>query len=243
MSRLGHHRYGAHGNDAGALFPDRAVGVHITGGLGMPTGDPAELADLPEEDRASVAWVSDVLSGAGSSGYAPGLTARPQTLGFGWSDSPVAQLAYLVERFKEFDRLATAAELHEPLPQCRVLTLTGLGKPGNLRRGAEARIWGFMLKDSRPQDLVAAIRKIAAGEHVVDQQLALVALAAPGTPLTEREAAVLRLSGGGATPRQIALDLHSSYGTVRNYLASAVTKLNGRTRMDAIRIATEVGWI
>ncbi|MFI6908339.1 DNA-binding response regulator [Nonomuraea sp. NPDC050394] len=141
------------------------------------------------------------------------------------------------------DGLAAAAELHERLPQCRVLILTGLGKPGHLRRGAEAQICGFMLKDSRPQDLVAAIRKIAAGERVVDQQLAFAALDVPGNPLTEREAAVLRLSGAGATPRQIALDLHLSYGTVRNYLASAVTKLNGRTRMDAIRIATEAGWI
>ncbi|MFE3449444.1 DNA-binding response regulator [Nonomuraea sp. NPDC059194] len=141
------------------------------------------------------------------------------------------------------DGLAAAADLHERLPECRVLILTGLGRPGNLRRGVDAHVSGFMLKDSRPQDLVEAIRTVAAGGLVVDQQLAYAALNVPGNPLTEREAEVLRLTGGGATPRDIARDLHLSYGTVRNYLASAVTKLNARTRMDAVRIATEAGWL
>ncbi|MEU4571342.1 response regulator transcription factor [Nonomuraea sp. ATR24] len=56
---------------------------------------------------------------------------------------------------------------------------------------------------------------------------------------------MLRLTGAGAgaAPRDIARDLYLSYGTVRNYLASAVTKLNARTRQDAIRIATEAGWL
>ncbi|MFB9526435.1 response regulator transcription factor [Nonomuraea roseola] len=141
------------------------------------------------------------------------------------------------------DGLSAAALLHERLPECRVLILTGLGRPGNLRRGVEAHVSGFMLKDSRPQDLVQAIRTVAAGGLVIDQQLAYAALDVPGNPLTEREAEVLRLTGEGATPRDIARDLHLSYGTVRNYLASSVTKLNARTRMDAVRIATEAGWL
>ncbi|MEU4546646.1 response regulator transcription factor [Nonomuraea dietziae] len=141
------------------------------------------------------------------------------------------------------DGLSAAARLHERLPECRVLILTGLGRPGNLRRGVEAHVSGFMLKDARPQDLVQAIRTVAAGGLVIDQQLAYAALDVPGNPLTEREAEVLRLTGEGATPRDIARDLHLSYGTVRNYLASAVTKLNARTRMDAVRIATEAGWL
>ncbi|MFC7714399.1 response regulator transcription factor [Nonomuraea recticatena] len=141
------------------------------------------------------------------------------------------------------DGLSAAALLHERLPECRVLILTGLGRPGNLRRGVEAHVSGFMLKDSRPQDLVQAIRTVAAGGLVIDQQLAYAALDVRGNPLTEREAEVLRLTGEGATPRDIARDLHLSYGTVRNYLASSVTKLNARTRMDAVRIATEAGWL
>ncbi len=141
------------------------------------------------------------------------------------------------------DGLAAAADLRVRLPECRVLILTALGRPGNLRRGVEAHVSGFMLKDSRPEDLVNAIRDIAAGGRVIDQKLAYAALALPVNPLTDREADVLRLTGAGAAPREIARDLHLSYGTVRNYLASAVTKLNARTRLDAVRIAAEAGWL
>ncbi|MEU7989752.1 response regulator transcription factor [Streptosporangium canum] len=141
------------------------------------------------------------------------------------------------------DGLAAAADLHARLPQCRVLILTALGRPGNLRRGVQAHVAGFMLKDSRPHELVAAIRDVANGRRIVDQQLAYAALGLPDSPLTDREADVLRLTGAGAAPRDIARDLHLSYGTVRNYLASAVTKLNARTRQDAVRIAVEAGWL
>ncbi|MFI6395790.1 epoxide hydrolase family protein [Nonomuraea sp. NPDC050540] len=132
MSRLGYERYGAHGNDAGALvspqlaalFPEHVVGVHITGGLGMPTE--------PEDQEGVDAWVVDMLSGAAGSGYAPYLAARPQTLAYGFSDSPVAQLAYLVERFKEFDGWHQAGST-DPVERDLVLTnaslywLTGTG--------------------------------------------------------------------------------------------------------------------
>lgn len=141
------------------------------------------------------------------------------------------------------DGLDAAAELHELLPDCRTLILTGIGRPGNLRRSARANVSGFMVKDARPQELVAAIRTIAAGGRVIDPQLAYAALDVAGNPLTEREADVLRLTAEGSNPREIAARLHLTYGTVRNYLASAVTKLGARNRVDAIRIATEAGWI
>ncbi len=109
MRRLGYERYGAHGNDAGALVspqlavvdPEHVIGVHITGGLGIPTGDPAELEGLTEQEHAELGGL--MQGWAGASGYAPYLAARPQTLAYGWHDSPVAQLAYLLERFREFD--------------------------------------------------------------------------------------------------------------------------------------------
>ncbi|MGP4026078.1 response regulator transcription factor [Actinomadura sp. 3N407] len=143
----------------------------------------------------------------------------------------------------ERDGLDAAAELRDLLPECRTLILTGVGRPGNLRRSAGANVAGFMLKDSRPQDLVAAIRTVAAGGRVIDPQLAYAALDVADNPLTEREADVLRLTAEGSNPREIAARLHLTYGTVRNYLASAVTKLGARNRVDAIRIATEAGWI
>jgi two-component system response regulator DesR len=80
-------------------------------------------------------------------------------------------------------------------------------------------------------------------ERVVDPELALDTLAAPDNPLTARETAVLRCAADGVEPREIATQLFLSYGTVRNYLASAVDKLGARNRIDAIRIASAAGWL
>ncbi|WP_433252203.1 response regulator transcription factor [Streptosporangium sp. CA-135522] len=141
------------------------------------------------------------------------------------------------------DGLTAAARLRELLPSCRTLILTGVGRPGHLRRAGGANVAGFMLKDSPLRQLIEALHKVAAGERVIDPQLAYAALDMPASPLSEREADVLRLTASGSEPREIAAELSLSYGTVRNYLASAVTKLDARNRVDAIRMATEAGWL
>ncbi|MEU5865805.1 epoxide hydrolase family protein [Nonomuraea sp. NPDC047529] len=136
MARLGYDRYGAHGNDAGALVTpqlaaldgEHVVGSLITAGLGIPTGEPGELDGADEEELASLAELTAWTSGG--SGYGPYLAKRPQTLSYGFVDSPVAQLAYLVERFKEFDGWSP---LKEPVARDLVLAnaslywLTGTG--------------------------------------------------------------------------------------------------------------------
>ncbi len=141
------------------------------------------------------------------------------------------------------DGLEAAAALRRELPSCRTLVLTAHGRPGNLRRSAAAGVAGFLLKDAALDDMVAAVRTVAAGGQVVDPQLAYATLAAPDCPLTDRELDVLRATAEGAPPRQVAAQLHLSYGTVRNYLASAVTKLGARNRVDAIRLARDAGWL
>jgi two-component system response regulator DesR len=141
------------------------------------------------------------------------------------------------------DGLAAAAALHERCPQCRVLILTVLDRPGDLRRALAARVAGFLPKDRPAGELVDAVRRVAAGERVIDPQLAVKALEVPENPLSPREAEVLRQFAAGAGPAEIAATLHLSYGTVRNYLASAVTKLGARNRVDAVRIAAEAGWL
>jgi two-component system, NarL family, response regulator DesR len=141
------------------------------------------------------------------------------------------------------DGLAAAARLREQCPDCKVMILTVLGKPGNLRRALAAQVAGFLPKDTPAAGLVEAIRKVAAGERVFDPALALKALEVPDSPLAPREAEVLREYAAGAGPAEIAAALFLSYGTVRNYLASAVTKLGARNRVDAVRIAAEAGWL
>jgi two-component system response regulator DesR len=141
------------------------------------------------------------------------------------------------------DGLTAASALHEHLPSCRTLILTSLGRPGTLRRALSAKVSGFILKDAPSRDLAEAIRRVAAGQRVVDSNLALAAWDSVECPLTDREIDVLRLAADGAEAPEIAARLFLSTGTVRNYLSAIATKLNARNRVDAIRIATESGWL
>jgi two-component system, NarL family, response regulator DesR len=141
------------------------------------------------------------------------------------------------------DGLTAAASLSKQCPGCRAMILTALSQPGNLRRALAAGAAGFLPKDTPAAELVEAVRRIAAGERVVDHALALRALEVPDNPLSPREADVLRHFAAGSDAAEIASALFLSYGTVRNYLASAVTKLGARNRVDAVRIAAEAGWL
>ncbi|HEX5406776.1 MAG TPA: response regulator transcription factor [Pseudonocardiaceae bacterium] len=141
------------------------------------------------------------------------------------------------------DGLTAASELHEHMPECRTLILTSLGRPGTLRRALAAKVGGFLLKDAPPDKLASAIREVSVGRRVVDSDLALAAWDSADCPLTGREVEVLRMAADGANAVDIAARLYLSAGTVRNYLTTAVTKLNARNRVDAIRIAKEAGWL
>jgi two-component system, NarL family, response regulator DesR len=141
------------------------------------------------------------------------------------------------------DGLTAAARLHERMPECRVIILTVLGRPGQLRQALAAHVSGFLVKDAPADQLIDVLRKVAVGERVIDSKLALAALEMKESPMSDREADVLRRFAAGADPAEIAAELFLSYGTVRNYLASAVTKVGGRNRVDAVRIATEAGWL
>jgi len=141
------------------------------------------------------------------------------------------------------DGIEAAALLHRELPECRTAILTTLGRPGNLRRALAAHASGFLLKDTEPARLTAAIREVVAGGRVVDPELALSALQVGESPLSAREIEVLRLAAEGEEVPEIARALFLSAGTVRNYLTAAVTRLNARNRMDAVRIARDSGWL
>ncbi|RAJ67140.1 LuxR family two component transcriptional regulator [Streptomyces sp. Amel2xB2] len=141
------------------------------------------------------------------------------------------------------DGVAAARELARSLPECRVMILTAQGRPEALRSALAERVGGFMLKDAPPEQLADAVRRVAAGEHVIDPALAATALTAAPSPLTPRETDVLRLAADGVELAEIARELHLSPGTVRNYLAAVVTKLDARNRLDAVRIAREQGWL
>ncbi|SIO90841.1 putative two-component system response regulator [Nocardiopsis sp. JB363] len=113
-------------------------------------------------------------------------------------------VAVLDVQMPGMDGTDAAARILGRVPACRTLILTRLARPEVLRRALTAGASGFMLKDAPPAELAQAIRRVAAGERVVDPE---------------------------------------ARGAVRNYLGTVVTKLDARNRLDAVRIATEAGWL
>jgi two-component system response regulator DesR len=141
------------------------------------------------------------------------------------------------------DGLAAAAILSEQLPGCRSLMLTTFGRPGYLRRAMESGAAGFVVKDAPVDELAAAIRRVAAGERVVDPALAAATLARGTSPLTPRERDVLVAARSASTVAEIARRLFLSEGTVRNYLSAAIAKAGAKNRSEAIRVAEDYGWL
>ncbi|WP_370617967.1 response regulator [Mumia qirimensis] len=141
------------------------------------------------------------------------------------------------------DGVAAAAALHDAVPGCRVLMVTTFGRPGYLRRALAAGASGFVVKDTPARQLADAVRRVHSGLRVVDPALAADSLAYGDSPLTEREADVLRAARDGGTVADIAGVLSLSEGTVRNHLSSAIGKTSARTRAEAVRVAVENGWL
>ena len=111
--------------------------------------------------------------------------------------------------------LEATVALRAALPACRVLIVTAFGRPGYVRKAMEAGASGFLVKDGPVEELAAAIRRVLAGERVVDPVLATAALSAGPNPLTEREREVLAAGANGSTIADIAGWLHLSESTVR----------------------------
>lgn len=129
------------------------------------------------------------------------------------------------------------------VPTARVIVVTTFGRPGYLQRALAAGAAGFMVKDAPADQLIDGVRRVAQGLRVVDPELAVSSLSVGSSPLTDREAEVLGSAAVGGTSADIAARVFLSEGTVRNHLSSAMTKLGAANRAEAIRIATDNGWL
>ena len=154
-----------------------------------------------------------------------------------------ADVALLDVEVPGMDGLTAAAALRDAVPDCRVLMVTTFGRPGYLKQAMSAGASGFVVKDTPARQLADAVRRVHQGLRVVDPALAAVSLTQGDSPLTEREADVLRAARDGGTVADVAGVLFLSEGTVRNHLSSAIGKTGARTRAEAVRVAVENGWL
>jgi two-component system response regulator DesR len=139
--------------------------------------------------------------------------------------------------------LEVAERLRSELPAVRSLIVTTFGRPGYVRRALDAGAAGFVVKDTPARELADAVRRVHAGLRVVDPTLAAESLMAGPSPLTGREAEILRLALDGSPVAVIARAMHLSQGTVRNHLSSAIGKTGTANRAEAVRVADQNGWL
>lgn len=125
---------------------------------------------------------------------------------------------------------------------CKIVILTTFARPGYFERGVKAGIQGYLLKDEPAEKLAESIRRVMQGHREVSPELVFGSLREEN-PLTAREQEILRLAAGGSSANEIAETLHLSYGTVRNYISETLGKLAVKSRIEAVKLAEEKGWI
>lgn len=152
-------------------------------------------------------------------------------------------VALLDIEFGDGSALDVAPHIRAEVPGCAIAFVTTFGRPGYLRRAFDAGATGFLVKDGPVEELAAAVRRVHAGERVVDSLLATDALTSGPSPLTDRERDVLRAAGDGSPTREVAARLHLSESTVRNYLSAAIGKSGARNRAEAYSTARDNGWL
>ncbi|RAR44457.1 response regulator transcription factor [Paenibacillus sp. MDMC362] len=138
-------------------------------------------------------------------------------------------------------------ELAESIRQaglpCKIIIVTTFARPGYLQKAMDAQVEGYLLKDEPIDFLIEAIRRVMKGERVVSTDLAAALFMKEENPLSEREIEMLRLTKEGMTTSDISKALFLTRGTVRNYLSSAIQKLEADSRQQAVAIAEDNGWL
>lgn len=153
-----------------------------------------------------------------------------------------ADVALVDVEMPRLSGLEVVQALTRQRPTCKTIVVTTFARPGYLERAVKAGVSGYLLKDANVEDLASAIRRVQAGEKVFDSTLMMEAWSMD-RPLSERELEVLKHASEGLSTREISWKCHLTEGTVRNYMSEIMSKLGVQTRQEAVKIATEKGWL
>ena len=217
------------------------IRVLVADDQAMIRGALAGLLDL-EHDIEVVAQAADGAQAIEELARLVGSSGSSDPSDPAHASAPV-DVAIIDIEMPRMDGITATQAIRSRFPGVRVLIVTTFGRPGYLQRALDAGATGFMVKDAPVETLADGVRTVAAGGRAIDQSLALEALSAGSSPLTEREADVLREVEGGGTIADIARSLGLSQGTVRNHVSSAMLKMDARTRAEAASLARAAGWL
>jgi len=186
------------------------------------------ILDLHDDLRV----VGEFASGDDAAGAAAGL---------------VPHLALVDLKMPGMSAVDTIRRLHEQVPGIRVLVFTSFGEDSLIRATLDAGATGFLIKDALKDDLVRAIRSVAAGQPYLapaaQRQLMELLRKPPESrdELTTRETEVLRLIAQGLSNKQIASRLNLTEGTIKGYVSQILAKLHLEDRTQAALHAVRIG--
>lgn len=139
------------------------------------------------------------------------------------------------------------AEILASVPETAVVVLSAYGDEASVRSAVDAGARAYLLKDAEELDLPATLRRVLAGESVLDPRAAAALLGARRQPevpkLSDQELNVLRLAAEGFTNPEIGARLYLSRHTVKEYLSNAMRKLDVGGRVEAVMKASQLGLI
>ena len=139
-------------------------------------------------------------------------------------------------------------------PEVKVLILTAYDDDPYVFALLQAGADGYIMKTSRAEELIRAVRDVYAGNKALSPEIATKVIqqitqrgpSSGGSQievLTRREIDVIRLAAQGKTNREIGQELHISHRTVQGHLANIYTKLDVNSRTEAVTEALKRGWI
>jgi DNA-binding NarL/FixJ family response regulator len=157
-------------------------------------------------------------------------------------------VAVLDVRLPDGNGVTVCRELRSNMPELACLMLTSFADDEALFDAIMAGAAGYVLKQIRGNDLVGAVRTVAAGGSLLDPKAAAAVMermrapkaADPLAGLTEQERRILELIGEGLTNRQIGERMFLAEKTVKNYVSNLLSKLGLQRRTQAAVLATEV---
>jgi len=136
------------------------------------------------------------------------------------------------------DGIAATSELHGRFPDMKILVLTSFGTSEDIAKALDAGANGALLKSVPNSEIVAAIRRIAAGRRVVSPEIEHMLENNPPVPvLSPRQRDILESITRGLTNAQIALQLDISPESVKTHIARLFEKLGAASRSEAVTIA------
>ena len=141
------------------------------------------------------------------------------------------------------DGASATARIRAANPEAKVLVLTTFGGSEEMKRALEAGAAGALVKGAQKKDLLSAIRRIAAGERVVSDEIARAIEMLPSGDLSERQIEVLRLAAKGLSNRDIAKVLGVSLDCIKEHLKLVFARFNAATRTEAVAIAVARGFV